>query len=112
MNDSDNELVLEESLENELDTDNETLTLLVPEASYNVVENLIIEKTLEESSSKTGKELKRKRKEKCKGKEKGKGKGKDKGKNKGKSKEKEIKPGEIEFDWGKNMLHMQRNNVV
>ena len=32
--------------------------------------------------------------------------------NSGKSIEKEIKPGETEFDWGRNTLHMQRNNVV
>ena len=39
MNDSDTEFVSEESLENELDSDDEPLNLLVPEANYHVVEN-------------------------------------------------------------------------
>ena len=72
--------MLEESVKDELDSDDETLSLLVPEPNCHVVENATIEKTLEENS--------------------------------GKSIEKEIKPGEIEFDWGRNILHMQRNNVV
>ena len=47
-----------------------------------------------------------------KGKEKDKGKEKEKGKSEGKSKENEMKLGEIEFDWGKTMLYMQRKNPV
>ena len=39
MNDSDTEFVSEESLENELDSDDKPLNLLVPEANYHVVEN-------------------------------------------------------------------------
>ena len=39
MIDWDTEFVLEESLENELDSDDKPLNLLVPEANYNVVEN-------------------------------------------------------------------------
>ena len=39
MNDSDAEIVLEESLENELDSDNEPLNLAVPKANYCVFEN-------------------------------------------------------------------------
>ena len=44
MNDSDTEFVLEESSENELDFDDETLNLLVPEANHYVLENPTIEK--------------------------------------------------------------------
>ena len=106
MNDSDTEIGLEETLENELDSDDEPINLLVPEANYHVVGNPTIEKTLEEGNSKADKEVKRKSKEK------GKGKGKDKGKSKGKSREKEKKPSENKFDLGKNMLYMQRNNLV
>ena len=43
MNDSDTQFVLEESLENELDSDDEPLNLLVPEANYHVVKNPTIE---------------------------------------------------------------------
>ena len=57
-------LVLEESLENKLDSDDKPLNLLVPEANYHVVENPNIEKTLEEGSSKAEKEVKEKSKEK------------------------------------------------
>ena len=85
MNDSDADIVLEECLENELDSDDEPLNVLVPEANY-VVEDPTIEKTLEDGSSKSEMEVKRKSKEKSKVKEMGKG--KDKGKRKGKSKEK------------------------
>ena len=42
MNDSDTEFVLEESLENELDFDDEPLNLLVPEVNYHVIENTTI----------------------------------------------------------------------
>ena len=58
MNDSETEFVLEESLENELDSDDEPLNLLVPEANYNVAENPAIEKTLEEGSCKAVKKVK------------------------------------------------------
>ena len=81
MNDSDTEFVLEESLENKLDSYDEPLDSLVPEANYHVVENPTIEKTLEKGSSKAKKEVKGKSKEK------GKGKGKNIRKSKGKSKE-------------------------
>ena len=81
MNDSDTEFVLEESLKNELDSYDEPLDSLVPEANYHVVENPTIEKTLEKGSSKAKKEVKGKSKEK------GKGKGKNIRKSKGKSKE-------------------------
>ena len=102
--------MLEESLENELDSHDEPLNLLVAEANYHAVENQTIEKTLEEGSSKAEKEVKGKSNEKGKGKEKCKGKEKEKGKSKGKNKEKETKPDEIEFDWGKNMFHIPKNN--
>ena len=36
----------------------------------------------------------------------------EKTKEKARKKAKEIKPGEIEFDWRKNTLHMQRKNEV
>ena len=64
MNDLDTEFVLEESLKNDLDSDDDTLNLLVPEANYRAVENPSIEKTLDKSSSKAEKEGKSK--EKCK----------------------------------------------
>ena len=44
MNDSDTEFLLEDSLKNALDSDDELLILLVPEANYHVLENLTIEK--------------------------------------------------------------------
>ena len=95
MNDSDAECVLEESLEKELNSDDEPLILLVLETNYHVVEDSTIEKTLEEGSSKAEKEVtgKKKEKEKSKVKEMGIGKGKDEVKSKGKSKEKEVKTG-------------------
>ena len=77
MNDLDAEFVLEESLENELNSDDKPLNLLVPEANYHVVENPTSEKTLEEGDAKAEKEVKVKIKEKGKGKEKWKWKGKD-----------------------------------
>ena len=69
MNNSDTEFVLEQSLENELVSDDEPLNLILLEANYHMVENLTIEKTLEESNSKAKKDVKRKSKEKGKGKE-------------------------------------------
>ena len=52
MNDLDTEFVLEEGLENELDSDDETLNSLVPEAKYHIVENPTIRKSFEEVSCK------------------------------------------------------------
>ena len=91
MNDSYTEFVLEENLENELDSDDEPLNLLVPEADYHPFENPNIAKTLKEGNDKTEKEVKGKSKEKGKEKEKGKGKGKDKGKSKEKKQRKRNK---------------------
>ena len=88
MNNSDTEFVLEESLENELDSDDEPLNLLVPGDNYHVVENLTIEKNLEEESSKAEKEVKGKNKEKRQEKSKKQKKSKILGKKQGK---KEIK---------------------
>ena len=62
----------------------------------------LLKNTLEEVSNKAERKVKGKSKEKGNGKEKGKG--KDKGKSKKKSTEKEIKPGEIEFDQGKKQV--------
>ena len=80
MNDLDTQFVLEESLENELDSDGEILNLHVPDANYHVVENPPIEKALEESSGKAEKEVKGKKKikEKKRTKEKTRGKAKRK----------------------------------
>ena len=44
MNDLDTKFVLEESLENELDSDDKALNLFVSEANYHVVENPTTEK--------------------------------------------------------------------
>ena len=49
MNDTDTEIVLEESLENKLDSDDEPLNLPVPEANFHVAEDPTIKRTLEES---------------------------------------------------------------
>ena len=57
MNDSDTKFVLQESLEIELDSDDEPLNVLIPEANYYVVENATIKKTLEEGRSKAEKEV-------------------------------------------------------
>ena len=46
MNDSDTEFVWHEILENEFDSDDEPLNLLVPEANYHVAEHPTIEKKL------------------------------------------------------------------
>ena len=111
MNNSDTKFLLEEILENELDSDDEPLNLLVPEANYHVVENPTIKVNFEEGSKKAENEIKRKSKEKGEGKEKGKGKGKEKkqGKYKIKKKSNLVK---LNLIWEKYMLHMQRNNVV
>ena len=66
MNNLDSEFVLEESLENDLDSVDDILNLLVPEANYRVVENPSIEKTLNEGSSKAEREGKGKEKGKLK----------------------------------------------
>ena len=58
MNDSDTEFVMEESLGNELYSDEGSLNLLVPEASYHVAQNPAINKTLEEGSNKAEEEVK------------------------------------------------------
>ena len=50
--DSGIELELEESLEKKLDSDNEPLNLLVPEANYHVVGNPTIKKSWEEITEK------------------------------------------------------------
>ena len=83
INNSDTEFGLKKSLENQLDSDDEPLNLLVPETK-----NPTIEKTFEEGSSKAEKDVKGKSNEKDKGKEKGKGKGKKKSENKIKKKKK------------------------
>ena len=51
INDLETEFVLEERLENELDSDDKPLNLFVPEANYRVAENWTIENTLGEDSS-------------------------------------------------------------
>ena len=50
--------MLEQSIENGLDFDDELLNLLVPEANYHVVEKQTIEKTLEEGTIKAEKNVK------------------------------------------------------
>ena len=55
MNNLDSEFVLEEILQNELDSDYEPLYLLVSEANYHVFENTAIEKILQEGSMKAEK---------------------------------------------------------
>ena len=89
---------MKESLENELDSDDEPLNLRLPKANYHIVESPTIEKKLwKEILAK----LKRKWKEKAKKKteEKKDEKEKENAKEKASKKEekKEIKPGETEF---------------
>ena len=84
INESDPEFMQEESLQNEPDSDDELLNLLVPE----VLALSTIEKILGEGSGKHQKKVKEKDKEKGKGKEKGKEKGKDKEKSKEKKERK------------------------
>ena len=72
MNDLDTEFVLEEGLENELDSDDETLNSLVPEAKYHIVENPTIRKSFEEVSCKAINDIQIRIKER--GKERGKAK--------------------------------------
>ena len=72
MNDLDTEFVLEEGLENELDSDDETLNSLVPEAKYHIVENPTIGKSFEEVSCKAINDIEIRIKER--GKERGKAK--------------------------------------
>ena len=72
MNDLDTEFVLEEGLENELDSDDETLNSLVPEAKYHIVENPTIRKSFEEVSCKAINDIEIRIKER--GKERGKAK--------------------------------------
>lgn len=52
LNTSVQQFVLNKSLENESDSDDEQLNLIFPEKNYPVVGNQTIVKTLEESSSK------------------------------------------------------------
>ena len=49
---------MEESLENELDSDNDSLNLFLPETICYVVENLTIEETLEKGGCKDEKKIK------------------------------------------------------
>ena len=72
MNDLDTEFVLEEGLENELDSDDETLNSLVPEAKHHIVESPAIGKSFEEGSSKAKNDIEVRIKER--GKERGKAK--------------------------------------
>ena len=51
INDLETEFVLEERLENELDSDDKPLNLFFPETNYRVAENSTIENTLGEDSS-------------------------------------------------------------
>ena len=60
LNHLDTEFVLEECLENELDTDDEPLNSLVPKANYHGVENPTTGKTLKAGSSKAEQKAKEK----------------------------------------------------
>ena len=71
-NDLDTDFVLEEGLENELDSDDETLNSLVPEAKHHIVESPAIGKSFEEGSSKAKNDIEVRIKER--GKERGKAK--------------------------------------
>ena len=65
-NDSDTEFVVEENLDNDIDSDDEPLSVLMPEASIHVVKSSTAEANMEENNVVCEKESKQKRKRKGK----------------------------------------------
>ena len=68
MNDSDTEFVVDENLDNDIDSDGEPLSVLIPEANIHVVKGSTAEANMEESKFVCEKENKQKSKRKGKGK--------------------------------------------
>ena len=68
MNDSDTEFIVDENLDNDIDSDGEPLSVLIPEANIHVVKGSTAEANMEESKVVCEKESKQKSKRKGKGK--------------------------------------------
>ena len=84
MNDSETEFTVDEKLDNEIDSDDEPLSVLMPEANIHVVKISTAEANMEESNVVCEKESK----------EKSKRKGKEKG----------TKKKSVEFNWKKGLI--------
>ena len=81
MNDSDTEFIVDENLDNDIDFDDEPLSVLIPEANIHVVKSSTAEANMEESNVVCERESKQKSKRK--------------------GKEKVIKKKSIDFNWKK-----------
>ena len=66
MNDSDTEFIVDENLDNDIDSDDEPLSVLIPEANIHVVKSSTAETNMEESNVVCEKESKQKSKRKGK----------------------------------------------
>ena len=58
ISDSDNEFIVDENLENDIDSDDEPLSVLIPEANIHVVKSSTAEANMEENNVVCGKESK------------------------------------------------------
>ena len=81
MNDSDTEFIVDENLDNDIDSDDEPLSVLIPEANIHVVKSSTAEANMEESNVVCEKESKQKSKRK--------------------GKEKATKKKSVDFNWKK-----------
>ena len=81
MNDSDTEFIVDENLDNDIDSDDEPLSVLIPEANIHVVKSSTAETNMEESNVVCEKESKQKSKRK--------------------GKEKATKRKSVDFNWEK-----------
>ena len=84
MNDSETEFTVDEKLDNEIDSDDEPLSVLMPEANIHVVKISTAEANMEESNVVCEKESKEKSKRK--------------------DKEKGTKKKSVEFNWKKGLI--------
>ena len=84
MNDSETEFTVDENLDNDFDSDNEPLSVLIPEANIHVVKISTAEENMEESNVVCKKESKQKSKRK--------------------GKEKATKKKSVDFNWKKGLI--------
>ena len=84
MNDSDAEFIVHKNLDNDIDSDDEPLSVLIPEANIHVVKSSTPEANMEESNVVYEKERKQKSKRK--------------------GKEKATKKKSVEFNWKKGLI--------
>ena len=84
MNDSETEFTVDENLDNEIDSDDEPLSVLIPEANIHVVKISTAEENMEESNVVCKKESKQKSKRK--------------------GKEKATKKKSVDFNWKKGLI--------